>query len=147
MNNFIKQNWFKIIIATAILIVALSIGYYFTVLNAQKIKISSDEEARNWQIKCENYGNDKYGDTLEFAGSFQTSRRYYFSKSLNTCIMYVQTNDSESGRETKDLLDMYKQENIYGYNSDCRPDSLTFDEKNCLPLYKFEQKRKEILGF
>jgi hypothetical protein len=36
MNQFIKDNWFKLTIAACILVVALSIGYYFFVFVPQR---------------------------------------------------------------------------------------------------------------
>lgn len=49
--NFIKNNWFKIIIAVAILIVALSVGYYFFIYLPKYQKEQLDQSAKLEQQK------------------------------------------------------------------------------------------------
>ncbi len=49
MKKFIQENWFKIIIAISILIVALSIGYYSGLLKP-KIKINPLRDAPSLRL-------------------------------------------------------------------------------------------------
>ncbi|MGD0576495.1 MAG: hypothetical protein ABSA74_00255 [Candidatus Staskawiczbacteria bacterium] len=52
-NNLYKENWFKIIIAIAILIVAISAGYYFIALSKQQRQINDGYEAKA-RLNCFN---------------------------------------------------------------------------------------------
>jgi len=51
MNNFIKYNWFKIITTLAILIVALSIGYYFLFFLPDREKLKTEQNQKEVAVK------------------------------------------------------------------------------------------------
>src|ERR1700753_3096821 len=46
MKIFIKENWFKLVIATAIILVGLSIFYYFVIFASQKEQTRLNQEAQ-----------------------------------------------------------------------------------------------------
>ena len=41
MKNFVKENWFKLVVAVSILFFVASIGYYFIVLTPKQQKFSN----------------------------------------------------------------------------------------------------------
>lgn len=52
MKNFLKDNWFEIIIAIAILIVAASVGYYFLFYLPRK---NNDDRMFTKETDCQKY--------------------------------------------------------------------------------------------
>ena len=91
MKQFIKENWFKLIVASAILIIAIAIGYYF-IIYLPKEKVIKEELAN--QIKCQQDGMELYKSQVKEAGqniSFGNPE-FRFSKKLKTCLyknMYI----------------------------------------------------------
>jgi len=156
MKKFIKENWFRVIIAVVVVLAGFSVFYYFTVFLPQqekeKLQVNKNEEMRNWQIKCENYGKEKYGDTTEKLGDIVVNRWYGFSKTINTCIAVIESHDYKSKSEEKSLVDMYKEDIIYNYNSECSSiyanagSTVEEIERQCPLLNDFYNKRKEVLG-
>jgi hypothetical protein len=61
MNEFIKQNWFKIIIAVAVLGFVLFVGYYFVIF-LPKHQIAKTQESINFQEKCSNAAKKFFTD-------------------------------------------------------------------------------------
>lgn len=49
MKTFLKENWFKLIIAIVILIIGISIGYYFVVFIPEQARIQREQEQASAQ--------------------------------------------------------------------------------------------------
>ncbi len=68
MNEFIKQNWFKIIIAVAVIVVVISIGYYFIVFLPNKneeqkiLKEDTQQSLNNCLDNTVDYYNNQIDD-------------------------------------------------------------------------------------
>ena len=85
MEKFIKQNWFKIFIVAILLIVGLSIAYYFiTYLPKERVE---KEELAN-QIKCQQSGTELYKYQLKEVNSDGSlgNPEFKFNKDLKTCL-------------------------------------------------------------
>jgi len=96
MKNFLKDSWFKIIIAIAILIVAVSAGYYFFVY-LPKYQEEGLLEQKNERANNSNFSNqekcaedsakffDKYmqGSAKNIGDGYNS----HYNKSLNKCFI------------------------------------------------------------
>src|SRR3989344_9317958 len=51
MKNFIKENWFKIEIFLVILLIAMSVFYYFVILSSQKETRIKEQAQKEQQAK------------------------------------------------------------------------------------------------
>ena len=89
MNNFVRNNWLKIIIAVASLIAGISVGYYF-VLYLQKfkeselLKTNEISDAFSYQQKCSE-ASKKFYDSNK-PGIYDGYISHY-NKSLNRCFL------------------------------------------------------------
>jgi len=97
MKQFLKDNWFKIVITVAILIVAVALGYYFAIYLPKE---KAEKEYLNNQIKCQQEGvklyekekleGEKYADSISslerILGYFIYGEEFKFNKKLNTCL-------------------------------------------------------------
>jgi hypothetical protein len=125
--KFIKQNWFKIIIAIAILIIGMSIAWYFVIYipNQQQKKqtVSNDIDSQQkcadrsaWFFKSEGYSDTTIVDTSSYFD--------HWNQSLNKCFILIESSshfDSNSvGRtDTYDeiLLDAFSAQTYGEINS------------------------------
>ncbi len=94
MENFLKDNWFKIIISVAVLIVAGSVGYYFISLpNQQGQKNTGSENIVDLQAKCttqaEKTLNDFKNSYINIFTSNEFSQRNHYNKKLNKCFVLI----------------------------------------------------------
>ncbi|MCX6721791.1 MAG: hypothetical protein NTY04_01170 [Candidatus Staskawiczbacteria bacterium] len=121
MNEFIKQNWFKIIIALVLIIVAVSISYYFVVIPqkeqaiAQQQKQEADYRASQQKIlldDCLSQAENKKNTTIIYWGNFKDKNcTPDLSASLmNHCLDNVLREfDKADSQEVQDRNDCYKQ--------------------------------------
>jgi len=109
MNEFIKQNWFKIIISLGVILVCVAIGYYFMIY-FPKEKATKEELAN--QIKCQQDGTELYKLQLKEQGQDGSfgNPEFKFNKNLKTCLyknIYV------SGVSIDNFItDVYTNKNI-----------------------------------
>ena len=98
MKQFLKDNWFKIVIASAILIVAISIGYYFVFFVSSNQKIKTEQQAQEkyleQQEKCKEAGLKAYKeDSLIYGANNMIEPSYTYNKNLNLCLYSGGYND------------------------------------------------------
>jgi len=126
MKNFIKENWFKIIIAVVVLIIVLSIGYYVKqrsnkqLSNLERQTFCSDMALKFFHYK--NYGiSDGY-----------TYTNHYNSK-LSKCFILVSYYKTDSDLLALDLYDASegKRYAMYTGHNDCNPLTILNDSKKC----------------
>lgn len=92
MKKFIAGNWFKIIIAVAVLIVAISAGYYFLVY-LPKIQLSQElskniENCSQLEQKVyKNYVDLIYHGTI--TGGDSVSSENHYNQELNKCFVEI----------------------------------------------------------
>ena len=122
MKNFIKQNWFKIIIAVAVLIVAVSVGYYFAIyIPARQQEQKSDVDL---QAKCATQAQKTFDDfastmTSNSAGGDFGEQNHYNQK-LDKCfvlISYISTTGLVNGGDIANheaLFDAYENTELAG---------------------------------
>lgn len=85
MNTFIKNNWFKLVITIGIILICLSVNYYFVVYLPNRDNIKQD---LNNQIKCQEAGNKLYQSQIkeaEGSGNYAFPE-FKFNKELKTCL-------------------------------------------------------------
>ena len=85
MNNFIKQNWFKIIIVVASLVVVMAIGYYFIYLPKQQGQDS--ESLFNKQEQC---ASNRENAQRQLEETYKLATPYFYdifySQKTKTCV-------------------------------------------------------------
>jgi hypothetical protein len=113
MGNFIKQNWFKIIITIAVLIVALSVGYYFVSKTSKPNQTMSKEEVLLNQQSCANQASKTYAAEGYKPGTFGTSYVDYYNQKLNKC--FIEIYDRSSGLFSMYLMDAYELKDYADY--------------------------------
>jgi|GEM_PF-7100511 len=89
MENFIKKNWFKISIIGILLVVVLSLLYYFVIYLPDK---SANEYAFQQLEKCKTLGDNFIEQHVKPDGqtSFLVDSESHFNKKLNTCLLYYE---------------------------------------------------------
>lgn len=129
MKEFLKDNWFKIIIAVMAITVGLSIGYYFIFYlpngNKNQVEEKADQEYVDNQIKCQKAGNEQYKKDVENNEKYRNpnqqvysqSSEFKFNKELNTCLYKVETITVLNGVDGKGkyILDVYSNKLIFGW--------------------------------
>ena len=100
MNEIIKQNWFKMIIAIAVLIIACSIGYYFVIFlpnfhNKETIIQNQTTCSQTEQkVISKNYPNIIPGITSVTSNS-------HYNSNLQKCFVNVKTSsENDPGHST-----------------------------------------------
>ena len=85
MNNFIKDNWFKLIISVGIILVCITIGYYFMIYLPKERAIK--EDLAN-QIKCQQDGTELYKSQLkeQRQDTILGNPEFKFNNKLKTCL-------------------------------------------------------------
>ena len=110
MNNFLKENWFKLIIAVAVLIVVLSVGWYFIIFlpknQPAQSNIISLQKACASQAK--EIFNLRTGDN-SVMGTDYTYQDHY-NNNLSKC--YVLITGMRSDGQTNLLMDAYENKTI-----------------------------------
>ncbi len=86
--KFIERNWFKITIAIAVLVVALSIGYY----SKQQVK----ESNIYLQTQCSNQAEKAFKD-IGFPQKGDVSELYtpHYNQKLNKCFIEIDTSTQD----------------------------------------------------
>jgi predicted membrane protein len=114
MKNFLKDNWFKIIIAFSILIVAVSIGYYFIIyipkINADKLAEQKAQQRLEANTKLTNQTNLQ--DCLDQAAtdsSTQWDKNCSTRGLKNDCSLPMDVSDSIGKAEVNQKNDCFKQ--------------------------------------
>ena len=96
MNNFIKENWFKIGILIAIILATVSVGYYFVLYLPSKDKIYKNQETL--KIDQENSKNCTETGQKYFDSNFSEYKNnnpeiilsgpfFHFNKKLDACLL------------------------------------------------------------
>ena len=91
--NWIKENWFKAGLLAAIIVVALSMTYYYVIFLPQKETIELAQEKQQQllrnQEKCRETGTKAYNDYKQnnpfYASSF-SDPEFYFNETLQLCL-------------------------------------------------------------
>ena len=141
-----KKNTYKyVFVGFIVIMISLAVFTY-----KRNSDLAEKKENREWQLKCEEYGNEKYGhitNGLDISFTSYTTKQYRFSKSLNTCIQYTETVSwkKENNIIIMFLIDMYSDETILYYFSHCT--SIVGSESTkefCTTLNDFEKKKAEL---
>lgn len=128
MKKFtLKDNWFKIIIAIAILIIVVFVGYYFIIYLPKEKK-----EYLTNQIRCRQEGNklylsekeegEKYASSMSnferILGYFIYNPEFKFNKKLNTCLYKGEKRwGEEINFKSYFIKDVYTNKNIFIWES------------------------------
>ena len=97
--NFFKNNWFRLIVVVAILIIALSVGYYFLVylpkLNASQELSKNIENCSQLESKVyKSYVDFIYHGTIISGNSVSSENNY--NQNLKKCFVEI-TDDTTYG--------------------------------------------------
>jgi len=116
MKNFLKDNWFKVIIVVVILIISLSVAYYFVVfLPHEKIleyqegqQLENSKQLIVQQQNCSDEALKSYKDDGYNLNDALSNYTDHWNQKLSKCLMEVQSSDSSSGTlvTSKDLYDV-----------------------------------------
>ena len=88
MENFLKQNWFKIIITVAVLIIAVSVGYYFVIISVRNNDSLNQQRCADQAVKA--YKSLGYPETgVEIWGDTSDSYTDHYNKKLNKCFIEI----------------------------------------------------------
>ena len=120
MKNFIKENWFKLVLTVCLLLVAVALLYYFTkFLPAQKqIEFSKNQEEKIFakNLDCKKYEPQIKPKEGEFLGMKVMSGVFYSSKT-NSCV-YVGLDWDDKIRIKDVLSSQILFEEVYFHNQD-----------------------------
>lgn len=99
MNNFLKENWFKLIIAIMIVVVGLSVAYYYVSFLPQKERTRLEQQKQEQlakeikeqtaqKEKCREIGTRAYESykSIHQGVDYFFEPEFKFNKELNTCI-------------------------------------------------------------
>jgi uncharacterized protein YxeA len=122
MKKFITGNWFKIIIAVAVLIIAICAGYYF-ISNSSKytqpaiVQTTNSQNSIADQQDCANQASKAY--IAEGFGSADQSRAItsyvdHYNQKLNKCFIEI-TDNTGSSLLMITLLDAYELKEYASY--------------------------------
>lgn len=115
MKNFLKENWFKVGILIAVLIMTFGISYYFMVSLPNK---NDAETLTNLQLKCQELGEKMYQvEKQDNPDTLVIPPEYKFNKDLNTCI-YSGGVIGISSIINKYIIDLYTNQEIISYAYD-----------------------------
>jgi len=124
MNTFIKNNWFKLILASAVLVITISVAYYFIIFLPKQ-----NEQNREFSLqqKCQEAGEKIYNEEHSEAEKYGLSSARYkmllnplygFNNKLNTCLYSYTliTGNTETGGVITDyrVRDALSNKNILG---------------------------------
>lgn len=84
MKQFLKNNWFKLIMALGIVLASVAIGYYFFIYLPKESVVKLELEN---QRKCQQDGFALYNSQLKEQGSGNFGNpEFKFNKELKTCL-------------------------------------------------------------
>jgi hypothetical protein len=108
MAKFLKENWFKIIITVAILIVAVSVGYHFISISSKQQQIVNNDISS--QTKCADEAKQYFENHKNDLSPLQNYENHWNQK-LNTCFIKITstyfdspTSNSGTGIELDDAI-------------------------------------------
>lgn len=89
MEKFIKQNWFKLSIIAILLIVSLSVAYYFSIYLPNK---NNNEYTFKQAEKCKSLSDDFLKEHVvkpeDSSFVFLVDSKSHFNSRLNACLLY-----------------------------------------------------------
>jgi len=121
MSKFIKENWFKLSIAIAVLIVAVSVGYYF-IGNASRagqsatVQTANSQDSISNQQDCANQASNAYVaegyGPADRSGDI-TSYTNHYDQKLNKC--FIEIYDRGGTLSSIYLIDAYELKEYASY--------------------------------
>ena len=105
MKKFLKENWFKLTIALAFLIVAVCVGYYL-------VKPQEKNNGANLQTKCEAQAQEY----ISYEKENPDSQVSHYNKTLNKCLL-LET--SPLGNSEMEALIDVSNKTIKGVLAEC----------------------------
>ena len=114
MKNFIKQNWFKIIIAVAVLIVAVSAGYYFIINSPKPKQITNNDSDLLNQQKCATQADKIFKENGYDSSKYTDFYTDHWNKSFEKCFLFITSIRTENGGITSKFLTDAYESTIYG---------------------------------
>lgn len=129
--KFLKENWFKIIIATAILIVASSIGYYVISIPKQYVRTASIDSQSKCAIQAK-----KVFDTFKTVSGIDTYNYGYHYDNNGTC--YVLVHGFGEGGQEDALINAYENETLAQCESYAGVSNINFCEYNGIQTEKYD---------
>jgi len=127
--NWLKENWFKFIIAIGVLIVALSVAYYFIMfIPKRNDQIRAQEQSKTTQEynqrillqeqDCQKASYKFLGEIKETSQFYISANQNHFSISKNTCLLYYVTVDEYLGERIIEhkIVDVYTNKPIILYS-------------------------------
>ena len=116
MKNFLKENWFKLIIAIALLIVVISVAYYFISNSSKPSQTMSSEDILSNQQKCAEQASKAYIAEGYGSGSSDDLTNYvnHYNQKLNKC--FIEIYDlTPSTLSSISLIDAYELKEYANY--------------------------------
>ena len=148
MNNFVKQNWFKIIVAIAISIVAISVAYYLFTSSQKKLPTATSNifqsnlaDQKTCAEQAQKYMQDNamenQANPAELANGTTVDATNYYNPKLGRCFLNYRV-DSTNGFTSIELIDVFSGEMLADFLSTgdtdvcttTNDDSCTFSEFN-----------------
>jgi len=132
MKNFLKENWFKLSFASAVILIGVSFFYYYVIFlpqkeqQAQRDKVLKEEqaqlekEAKELDDKiadCQKLGYalfEKDKNEVEKINVIITNPEFHYNKPLNTCF-YKATKDAVDVYYSEYIKNVYSNETIAAY--------------------------------
>jgi hypothetical protein len=90
MGKIFRENWFKIVVAVAVLIVAISVGYYFVVAPKEQGQKNNADSQSACKIQVQQY----ISESLE--GEDITDQIAHYNQKLNKCFLLESSKSSDT---------------------------------------------------
>jgi hypothetical protein len=159
MKDFIKENWFKLGLVVGLLLIALSIAYYFILfLPIQKQKninqkdgLSSIDQQSKCSIQARKFFNDeidneKTTDMNVRTSGTQASFENHYNVKLNKCFIYTSIFSSNYNYRSRGLYDVNENKTYAEFQeivtkkqqSDYTPVACSMLNKSCVTQEEFD---------
>ena len=154
MNNFIKNNWFKIIIILFVLLIGFSFFYYFVVLGNQKEKRLQEENLLEKQRDCQEIASKVYDKWVKEKSKESTASynsEFKYNPNSNKCFLYKKIFHLSDNLwiTQQSIINVYTNEielNMgYIYNSETKEKS-SYGDDNIKTLEEFDKKKNELFN-
>lgn len=161
MNDFLKENLFKLAIVLAILVGSISLAYYFVFylpeINEIKAAAASVKQEMEHQQKCREVGQKAYEEDKKLNGENLREPQFSYNAELNTCLYgggYTNTykvceggllSYCTRGSWERFVRDAYTNQDIlaiFNHTSDGRNWTHSTEE-----IVEFENQYNELMGF
>lgn len=148
MKDFIKENWFKLSFAVAVILIGTSVAYYFFIYlpkkDLDKVNENNEKLFLVNQEKCQEDGMKLYNsDVREGEGITFGIPEFKFSNELNTCLyksMYV------GGRYVSQFIkDVYTNKELASWDSIMDENSKFQDLRGSKE--EWDLRVKELFGY